>query len=207
VVVEGPHPDGLDEAAVEELADEAEGHDVLRPHGVKDVADAAARRGDGGEDVPLVGADLDLGAGGGGREVDEAVERDAADEVVPLRHLGFDLGQDGRDRTATGGGGASPPGKKENQPSVTRARSKTAWVRVEASPARKPVSSPSSSQRWPSTPGAVMASRPETSEAAARVRTSGRAKAPSEPTRTASASWPAADVCVMDPPRPDRARV
>ena len=45
------------------------------------------------------------------------------------------------------GAGASAPGKKENQPSVTRARSKTASVKVAASPARKPVSSPPSNQR------------------------------------------------------------
>jgi hypothetical protein len=142
VVVGRGRLDRLDEAAVEELADEAQSDHVLRPHGVEDVADPGSGGGDGGEEVPLVGPDLDLGPGGVGGEVDETVERDPADEVVPLGHLGLDLGQDIGHGAPAGGGRGSPPGKKENQPSVTRARSKTASVMVAASPARKPVRSP-----------------------------------------------------------------
>jgi len=50
-------------------------------------------------------------------EVDESVERDPADEFVPIGHLWFDFGQDIGHGAPCGGAGASAPGKKENQPS------------------------------------------------------------------------------------------
>ena len=77
----------------------------------------AAGGGDGGEEVPLVGADLDLGAGGRGGEVDEPVERDPADQVVPFGHLGLDLGQDVGHRAAAGGGRGLATGE-EGEPAV-----------------------------------------------------------------------------------------